>query len=44
LFAPSPRTFQRTVYRPGEIVQFDVWQPRAEVPGAATCSGPGAAA
>jgi transposase len=32
LFSPPPRTFQRTVYRPGEIVQFDVWQPRAEVP------------
>jgi transposase len=32
LFAPPPRTFQRTVYRPGEIVQFDVWQPRAAVP------------
>ena len=32
LFAPPPRTFQRTVYRPGEIVQFDVWQPREEVP------------
>jgi transposase len=32
LFAPPPRTFQRTVYRPGEICQFDVWQPRAEVP------------
>lgn len=31
-FAPPPRTFQRTVYRPGEICQFDVWQPRAEVP------------
>jgi transposase len=31
LFAPAPRTFQRTVYRPGEICQFDVWQPRAEV-------------
>lgn len=31
LFAPA-RTFQRTVYRPGEICQFDVWQPRAEVP------------
>ena len=23
LFAPPPRTFQRTVYRPGEICQFD---------------------
>jgi transposase len=32
LFAPRPRTFQRTVYRPGEICQFDVWEPRAEVP------------
>ena len=32
LFAPPPRTFQRTIYRPGEICQFDVWQPRAEVP------------
>jgi transposase len=32
LFAPAPRTFQRTVYRPGELVQFDVWQPRDEVP------------
>jgi len=30
LFA-TPRTFQRTVYRPGEICQFDLWQPRAEV-------------
>ena len=32
LFAPPARTFQRTVYRPGELVQFDVWQPRAELP------------
>ena len=32
LFAPPPRTFQRTVYRPGEICQFDLWEPRAEVP------------
>lgn len=24
LFAPPPRTFQRTLYRPGEICQFDV--------------------
>ena len=31
LFVPRPRTFQRTVYRPGEICQFDLWQPRAEV-------------
>jgi transposase len=30
LFA-TPRTFQRTVYRPGEICQFDLWQPRGEV-------------
>ena len=32
LFAPAPRTFQRTVYRPGEICQFDLWEPKAEVP------------
>lgn len=32
LFAPAPRTFQRTVYRPGEVCQFDVWQPREEIP------------
>jgi len=31
LFSP-PRTYQRTVYRPGEICQFDLWRPRAEVP------------
>jgi transposase len=31
LFAP-PRTFQRTIYRPGEICQFDLWEPRAEIP------------
>src|SRR4051812_44909726 len=28
LFAPRPRVFQRTVYRPGELCQFDLWQPR----------------
>ena len=32
LFLPRPRTFQRTSYRPGEICQFDVWQPRQEIP------------
>ncbi len=32
LFAPAPRTFQRTVYRPGEICQFDVWEVSKEVP------------
>jgi transposase len=31
LFDPA-RTFQRTIYRPGEICQFDLWQPRAEIP------------
>jgi transposase len=30
-FAPR-RTYQRTVYRPGEICQFDLWEPRGEVP------------
>jgi transposase len=28
----TPRTYQRTVYRPGEICQFDLWEPKAEVP------------
>ena len=32
LVCPPPRTFQRTVYRPGEICQFDLWEPRAEIP------------
>ena len=32
LFAPPPRTFQRTVYRPGEICQFDLWEPGEEIP------------
>jgi transposase len=32
LFAPPPRTFQRTVYRPGEVCQFDLWEPAAEIP------------
>ena len=31
LFAP-PRTYQRTVYRPAEICQFDLWEPKREVP------------
>jgi transposase len=26
------RTFQRTVYRPGELLQFDLWEPRTEIP------------
>ena len=26
------RTFQRTVYRPGELVQCDLWEPRESVP------------
>ena len=32
LFAPPRRTFQRTVYRPGEVCQFDVWEPRGGGP------------
>jgi len=31
LFDP-PRTFQRTVYRPGEICQFDLWEPAEKIP------------
>jgi transposase len=30
LFDP-PRTFQRTIYRPGEICQFDLWDPKGEI-------------
>ena len=26
------RTYQRTVYRPGELCQFDLWEPRALIP------------
>lgn len=32
LFAPPPRTFQRTIYRPGEICQFDLWEPSKLIP------------
>ena len=28
----APRTFQRTVYRPGEICQWDLWEPSTLVP------------
>jgi transposase len=31
LFAPK-RSFQRTLYRPGEICQFDLWEPSREIP------------
>jgi transposase len=31
VFAP-PRTFQRTHYEPGELVQFDLWEPSGPVP------------
>ena len=26
------RTFQRTIYRPGELVQCDLWEPREQIP------------
>jgi hypothetical protein len=26
------RTFQRTIYRPGELVQCDLWEPRQHIP------------
>ncbi len=31
-FLPPPRTHQRTVYRPGELCQFDLCEPRREIP------------
>lgn len=30
LFAEQ-RTFQHTVYRPGDVMQFDLWQPKREI-------------
>ena len=39
MFAP-PRTFQRTVYRPGEICQFDLWEPQGRDPGRARPDAP----
>lgn len=27
-----PRTFQRTIYRPGELAQCDLWEPRELIP------------
>jgi transposase len=32
LYLPKPRTFRRTVYRPAEILQFDLWEPGREIP------------
>jgi transposase len=26
-----PRTFQRTIYRPGELLQCDLWEPREQI-------------
>jgi transposase len=31
-FVPPPRSFQRTRYRPGELAQFDLCEPRRDVP------------
>jgi len=28
----APRTFQRTVYRPGELIQCDLWEPSEQIP------------
>lgn len=28
----TPRTFQRTIYRPGELVQCDLWEPAEHIP------------
>jgi transposase len=28
----APRTFQRTIYRPGELVQCDLWEPKQHIP------------
>ena len=31
-FFVDQRTYQRTVYRPGDVAQFDLWQPKREIP------------
>jgi hypothetical protein len=31
-FLPLPRSFQRTRYRPGELAQFDLCEPRSRIP------------
>lgn len=31
-YLPPPRSFQRTVYRPGELAQFDLCEPLREIP------------
>lgn len=31
-YLPPPRSFQHTTYRPGELCQFDLCEPRAEIP------------
>ena len=28
----APRTFQRTIYRPGELAQCDLWEPKQHIP------------
>jgi transposase len=32
LYLPPPRTHQRTIYRPGELCQFDLCEPKREIP------------
>jgi hypothetical protein len=31
-YLPRPRVFQRTSYRPGELCQFDLWEPSRQIP------------
>jgi transposase len=31
-FFADQRTFQRTIYRLGDVLQFDLWQPKREIP------------
>jgi transposase len=31
-FFVEQRTYQRTIYRPGGLAQFDLWQPKREIP------------
>jgi transposase len=40
-FLPAPRVYQRTRYRPGELVQFDLWAPSRPIPVGAGQERPG---
>src|SRR5262249_40617682 len=40
-FFVDRRTYQRTSYRPGDVLQFDLWQPEREIPVGLRADAPG---